>query len=179
MPEPGEVSNGRVWTGDQWIELRPESPVHPADEVPSTAPEMPMTPVGRSLARWLWPVVVLAAVLVLSATAIIVVLLTRSTGSDSAAPSSAQASAAGALLDSILENARVLDTTKLESQIGAELTTRIGDTIVVDCPKDQPVEKGYTFECVASDTSGTKRIVVITEDDDQGNVTWELTDREP
>ncbi|MEZ5114801.1 MAG: DUF4333 domain-containing protein [Candidatus Nanopelagicales bacterium] len=86
---------------------------------------------------------------------------------------------AGAGIWLVLKNAKVLDTTKLETQIAAELTTRIGDTITVDCPADQPVETGYTFECVASDSSGTKRVVVITEDDDQGNVTWELTDREP
>ena len=67
-----------------------------------------------------------------------------------------------------------LDTDALASRLGAELSSKYNTTISVSCPGHVPVAQGATFECVASDTQGTQRTVVVTQTTDKGDVTYVL-----
>jgi uncharacterized lipoprotein YmbA len=70
-----------------------------------------------------------------------------------------------------------LDLTKLQDGIATGLTDQVGGEWTVVCPEGQAVAKGTTFECqVTSKTDGTTATIKVTEDDDQGNVTWETLD---
>ncbi len=68
-----------------------------------------------------------------------------------------------------------LDTAKLETelktQIAAQTDVPIGSA---DCPDDVAIEQGNTFNCTVTTADGTPLTVIVTQDDDEGNVSWEL-----
>jgi hypothetical protein len=45
----------------------------------------------------------------------------------------------------------------------------------VDCPDDVPVEADATFECPAVAEDGSQATITVTQEDDQGNLSWEVT----
>lgn len=70
-----------------------------------------------------------------------------------------------------------LDTDSLAQQILTGIEDQAGvDITSVECPDDVPVEAGATFECSVTAADGTSGTVTVTQSDDQGNVTWEVTD---
>jgi uncharacterized protein DUF4333 len=70
---------------------------------------------------------------------------------------------------------RTLDTSRLETQIGRTLSERSGLPITsVDCPNDVKAKKGGQFACTVTTSSKERVRVNVTQDDDQGGVTWKL-----
>ncbi|WP_353866716.1 DUF4333 domain-containing protein [Svornostia abyssi] len=67
-----------------------------------------------------------------------------------------------------------LDTDKAETEITKELDKQVGTGAKVSCPDDVEVKKGDTFNCTATDPEGNKATIVVTQKDDEGNITWEL-----
>lgn len=77
-----------------------------------------------------------------------------------------------------------LDTARLEEEIARDLE-RQGDVQVgaVACPTDIRAQAGDVFVCRASGPAGTTFVIEVTQDDDDGAVSWrvtaELTDPPP
>ena len=70
---------------------------------------------------------------------------------------------------------RTLDTSRLETQIGKTLSQRTGFPITtVDCPNDVKAKKGERFTCTVTSSRNERVRVNVTQDDDQGGVTWKL-----
>ena len=68
-----------------------------------------------------------------------------------------------------------LDTGKLEGKIKAGIEKQAGIKIKsVDCPSDVKVKKGNTFKCKAHTTTGQTAIVTVTQQDDKGNVSYQV-----
>lgn len=69
-----------------------------------------------------------------------------------------------------------LNMIKVKEDIRADLESQLSTGgLTVTCPRNVPRAAGATFECKVSDEVGTKRTVVIRQQDDQGAVTWALT----
>ncbi len=70
---------------------------------------------------------------------------------------------------------RVVNTDELEAQITSELQRQAGVTASsVDCPDDVPAEAGGTFTCTATADDGSTATIEVVQQDDQGNVKWEV-----
>jgi len=70
----------------------------------------------------------------------------------------------------------VLDEAKAESTIRDDLAKQLGASVAsVDCPADRAVKAGDVFECTAKTQDGQDLAVQVTQEDDQGNIEWELT----
>jgi hypothetical protein len=68
-----------------------------------------------------------------------------------------------------------LDTDKLEGKIQDGIEKQAGVKIKsVDCPSDVKVKKGDTFTCKATTNSGQKANVKVTQQDDKGNVNYQV-----
>lgn len=67
-----------------------------------------------------------------------------------------------------------LDTDKAETEITKELDKQVGTGAKVSCPDDVEVKQGDTFNCTATDPEGNKATIVVTQKDDEGNISWEL-----
>jgi hypothetical protein len=56
----------------------------------------------------------------------------------------------------------VLDATKTEEQLEASLSKSLGEKVAsVDCPSDQKVEKGATFDCSVKPQKGGEKTVTL------------------
>ena len=73
-------------------------------------------------------------------------------------------------------NQNKVDTVDWQTQVSKSLSDQLGGKIVVTCPADQPIKKGYIFDCTANDGTQSK-FVRITEDDDSGHFTYLLTNQ--
>ncbi len=73
---------------------------------------------------------------------------------------------------------QTVDQADWARKIGQAMTEQVGQRVTVTCPEGQPIRQGYIFDCVASD-GAEKRIVRVTQDDDQGHFTWQLTQQQP
>jgi hypothetical protein len=72
---------------------------------------------------------------------------------------------------------KTLDTTELEGTLKDQLETQLDVTgLTVECPDDIEAEAGDTFECTATGTDGSAATISVTQTDDEGNLTWEITD---
>ena len=70
---------------------------------------------------------------------------------------------------------RNLDTAELEAEIERGIAAQTGaQGVTVDCPEDVPLEAGNTFTCDAADATGQTVTVNVTQEDDEGNVRWEV-----
>jgi hypothetical protein len=78
-----------------------------------------------------------------------------------------------ALLNSVSSRTR-LDTAAIEQQVAESLSQSSGLTTTVVCPDDVTLERGATFECTATTDTGLTARIQVTQDDDQGNVTWRV-----
>ena len=72
--------------------------------------------------------------------------------------------------------ARTLNADQLERRLGRQLSERLGVSgIEATCPDDVEVSKGATFACTArapGEDVGLR--IVVTQIDDDGDVTWEI-----
>jgi hypothetical protein len=70
----------------------------------------------------------------------------------------------------------MLDSDQLERRLAQELSGQLDvPGIEVMCPDDAEVREGSTVDCVArapGETAGLR--IVVTQVDDDGNVTWEI-----
>jgi len=68
-----------------------------------------------------------------------------------------------------------LDTDKLEGKISAGIEKQAGVKVKsVDCPSDVKVEAKNTFTCKAATINGQTATVKVTQQDDEGNVRYEV-----
>jgi hypothetical protein len=72
--------------------------------------------------------------------------------------------------------AKTLNTDQLERRLGRQLSERLGVSgIEATCPDDVEVSKGATFACTARASGEDVGLrLVVTQVDDDGNVTWEI-----
>jgi hypothetical protein len=71
---------------------------------------------------------------------------------------------------------RTVNTDALEQQIAAELQAQANVTpSSVDCPDDVEAEAGGTFTCTATADDGSTATITVTQQDDEGNLRWEVT----
>jgi hypothetical protein len=71
---------------------------------------------------------------------------------------------------------RTVNTDALEQQIAAELQAQANVTASsVDCPDDVEAEAGGTFTCTATADDGSTATITVTQQDDEGNLRWEVT----
>ena len=70
---------------------------------------------------------------------------------------------------------RFLDVDRLETTLTDGLEEQTGVVIEsVECPNEVPMEAGNEFECTATDDQGNTGTIIVTQDDDEGNITWRL-----
>jgi hypothetical protein len=69
---------------------------------------------------------------------------------------------------------RTLDTQELEGEIATGLSEQTGITATIECPEDVPLEQGNEFECTAQAEDGTTAQIAVTQNDNEGNVSWRL-----
>jgi hypothetical protein len=67
-----------------------------------------------------------------------------------------------------------LDHKKLEDSITSECKTKNLVLKSVECPKDRPIKQGDKFDCSGVSEAGDKLVFHVTQDDDKGNIKWEL-----
>ena len=68
-----------------------------------------------------------------------------------------------------------LDTDKLEGKIKSGIEKQAGVKIKsVDCPDNVKVKKGDTFNCKATTQTGQSANVKVTQQDDKGNVNYQV-----
>ncbi|MCB0918547.1 MAG: DUF4333 domain-containing protein [Actinobacteria bacterium] len=68
-----------------------------------------------------------------------------------------------------------IDTQKVEDEITTGLKEQANVTVTTVCPDNVPLKAGDTFTCTATTTDGEAIDVTVTQQDDQGNVRWEVT----
>lgn len=96
---------------------------------------------------------------------------------------SAPSMAAGlALLGAALGSAactKTLDATSIGQSISQGVEAQLALPVTgVECPPDRAAKAGDTFECTATPVAGGKLTVTVTQKDDQGNISWEVTKTE-
>lgn len=70
-----------------------------------------------------------------------------------------------------------LDTGKIEAEVTAGIEEQTGIAVrSVECPDDVDAEAGNTFTCTVTAEDGSTATVEVTQQDDEGNVRWELRD---
>lgn len=75
---------------------------------------------------------------------------------------------------------RTLDMPALHQSISGGLNTQLAMPIAsVTCgPEDRQMKAGEVFECTAIPQAGGRLTITVTQKDDTGNVTWEVTKTE-
>jgi hypothetical protein len=70
----------------------------------------------------------------------------------------------------------VLNDEAIEANIREEVPRQANVNLTeVDCPDDRPIRQGDVFECTAITEDGRTLTITVTQNDDQGNVNWEVT----
>lgn len=70
--------------------------------------------------------------------------------------------------------AKTIDGSSIEGQIADGIGAQAGGTWTVSCPDSIDAKAGATFTCEAKSQDGQTVTVDVTQDDDQGNVTWSV-----
>jgi hypothetical protein len=65
-----------------------------------------------------------------------------------------------------------LETAEAEQLIADDLEEQSDKTWSVECPDEVKVEEGGEFECSAEADDGETVTAKVTQDDDEGNVSW-------
>ena len=68
-----------------------------------------------------------------------------------------------------------LDQADVQSKLSQGMTDQLGGDYTVSCPSDIPLSAGSTFSCTTSGADGSTGVITVTQDDDQGNLSWEYT----
>jgi len=77
--------------------------------------------------------------------------------------------------DGALTVTRFLDVDRLETTLTEGLEEQTGVVIEsVECPNEVAMEAGNEVECTATDDQGNTGTIIVTQDDDEGNITWRL-----
>lgn len=79
---------------------------------------------------------------------------------------------AGALL--LTGCTTTIDVASIETAVQDGLAEQVGGEWTVTCPDSMEVQAGLTTNCMATSAHGQTLDVNVTQDDDQGNVTWEV-----
>jgi hypothetical protein len=70
----------------------------------------------------------------------------------------------------------VIDDDQLETEIRNGVQTQAGVNLTeVTCPESRPIQAGDVFTCTATADDGRTLEITVTQNDDQGNVRWEVT----
>ena len=70
-----------------------------------------------------------------------------------------------------------LDMAKAQTEIAKGIEEQTGATgVTVTCPESVPIEQGATFNCTANTAAGESATITATQTDDQGNITWKITE---
>jgi hypothetical protein len=157
-PDPSGSASLRWWNGVSWSD-----DVHPLPGAPISGPTTPAATYpelfgtgddgpepARRPRRGLW--LALAMLVVLLAVAVVAV----------------------AALLSAVSNRTQLDTGAVEQKIAEKLSAQTGQTTTVSCPDSVEISAGDTFTCDVTTGDGTTGTVEVTQDDDQGNVTFRV-----
>jgi hypothetical protein len=164
-PDPAGAAALRWWNGVTWSDTTHPHPGHAAPTgTPTSPPEIP------TAAAWSSPTPIPAyepaappsprpprrGWIVATAALLVLALL------------------AGLLLwlPQALSDRHELDTDAVASQVSDALSARMGVQIGVACPHGIPLETGSTFTCTASAPDGSTQDIVVTQTNDQGDVTW-------
>jgi hypothetical protein len=151
-PDPSGSANLRWWNGVSWSDSTHPLPGAPAASAPPPAyptifgDEEQHTAAPGSRGPW-------------RSIVLVVVLL-------------AVAGIAVAFLLSAISSRALLDTANIEQQIAEKLSQDSGLTTTVTCPDEVTVAAGDTFTCTATTDDGRTAVIEVTQDDDQGTVTW-------
>ena len=87
--------------------------------------------------------------------------------------------AAGTMVVLLAGCQQALNMENVRSAISDGVLEQVGLAISeVECPESVAIEAGASFECTALPGEGGKLVVQDTQDDDQGNVTWEVVKSE-
>jgi hypothetical protein len=65
-----------------------------------------------------------------------------------------------------------LDTDAVATQVADALTAQSGQQFAVSCPGGVALEAGAQFTCQATDPDGNETDILVTQTDDQGDVSW-------
>ena len=72
---------------------------------------------------------------------------------------------------------RYLDMGEVESELEQGVAQRTdGVNVEVDCPDDIEAKQGENFECTATADDGTRAKIDVFQEDDDGNVRWEISE---
>ena len=80
---------------------------------------------------------------------------------------------AGLVVGHLISGSPSLDPNTIIPTMQGSLSQQVGDQVTVTCPS-APLKANYIFDCTATDSTGSL-IVRVTENDNQGHVTWQLT----
>ena len=68
-----------------------------------------------------------------------------------------------------------LDSGDIESEVVPQIEDQTGTrNVEVACPDDVEAEEGAVFECDVSAEGGVEAKLKVTQEDDEGNVRWEI-----
>lgn len=70
----------------------------------------------------------------------------------------------------------VLNNDNLQNSIAQWLQSNYGETATVSCPGNRPIQMGDVFNCTATSDSGTTVTLQVTQTDNTGSVSWNITD---
>jgi hypothetical protein len=70
----------------------------------------------------------------------------------------------------------VLNNDNLEKSMAQWLQTNYGETATVSCPQNRPIKMGDVFNCTATTDSGINVNLQVTQTDNTGNVSFNITD---
>jgi len=68
-----------------------------------------------------------------------------------------------------------LNQADVQSKLSQGMNEQLGGDFTVTCPSDIAVAAGATFTCSTSGADGSTGTIAVTQDDDQGNLSWEYT----
>lgn len=69
---------------------------------------------------------------------------------------------------------KTVDTTSIEARIATDVKASRGVEVKVRCPGEVKAEKGGKFTCQATDGEGNSLPVLATQNNDSGDISWEL-----
>lgn len=68
-----------------------------------------------------------------------------------------------------------LDSGDIENEVVPQIEDQTGTrNVEVACPDDVEAEEGAVFECDVSAEGGVEAKLKVTQEDDEGNVRWEI-----
>lgn len=72
---------------------------------------------------------------------------------------------------------RYLNMDEVESELEKGVAQRTdGVNVEVECPDDIEAKQGENFECTATADDGTRAMIEVFQEDDDGNVRWEISE---